>query len=263
MTEFNLTIPKDLGDITLKQYQKYLKVYDSWDKEDEQYIKVKMLQIFCELSPEDVFKIPLASYDNIIAHIIDLLNTESKLVTKFTMTGKNSEGEDTSVEFGFIPKLDDMSFGEYIDLEKYYSDWDTMHKAMAVLFRPISHKKKEYYRIDNYEGTERYGDVMLDMPLNVALGSMGFFFAFRSKITNLYDGLFGGGIEEGGSSTSAQANFGRRWGWYQSIHTLAKGDVARIDEVTETNIHKCLMMLEYEKDKNNLESLLIKQSMRK
>ena len=182
MTEFNLTIPRDLGDITLRQYQKYLKVYDSWDKEDEQYIKVKMLQIFCELSPEDVFKIPLASYDNIIAHIIDLLNTESKLVTKFTMTGKNSEGEDTSVEFGFIPKLDDMSFGEYIDLEKYYSDWDTMHKAMAVLFRPISHKKKEYYRIDNYEGTERYGDVMLDMPLNVALGSMGFFLRLGQKL---------------------------------------------------------------------------------
>ena len=182
MTEFDLIIPKDLGDITLRQYQKYLTVYGTWDKEDEQYIKVKMLQIFCNLSPEDVFKIPLSSYDNIIAHLIDILNTEPKLITKFTMEGKNKEGNNTLVEFGFIPKLDDMSFGEYIDLEKYHSDWNTMHKAMAVLFRPIAHKKKEFYRIDSYEGTERYGDVMLDMPLSVALGAVGFFLRLGQKL---------------------------------------------------------------------------------
>ena len=182
MTEFNLTIPRDLGDITLGQYQKYLKVYDTWDKEDEEYIKTKMLQIFCNLSPEDVFKVPLASYDNIIAHIVEILNSKTVLITKFTMEGKNKEGNNTLVEFGFIPKLDDMSFGEYIDLEKYMVGWDNMHKAMAVLFRPIAHKKKEYYRIDEYEGTSRYGDVMLDMPVNVALGAMGFFLRLGQKL---------------------------------------------------------------------------------
>ena len=182
MTELKLTIPRDLGDIKLSQYQKYLKIYDKWDKEDEDYIKTKMLQVFCDMSPEDVFKIPLSSYDNIIAHLLELLNGETPLITRFTMTGKNSEGFDTSVEFGFIPKLDDMSFGEYIDLEKHSSDWDTMHKAMAVLFRPISHSKKEFYRIDEYEGTSRYGNVMLDMPLSVALGATGFFLRLGQKL---------------------------------------------------------------------------------
>ena len=182
MTELKLTIPRDLGDIKLSQYQKYLKIYDKWDKEDEDYIKTKMLQVFCDMSPEDVFKIPLSNYDNIISHLLELLNGETPLITKFTMTGKNSEGFDTSVEFGFIPKLDDMSFGEYIDLEKHSSDWDTMHKAMAVLFRPISHSKKEYYRIDEYEGTSRYGNVMLDMPLSVALGATGFFLRLGQKL---------------------------------------------------------------------------------
>ena len=182
MTELKLTIPRDLGDIKLSQYQKYLKIYDKWDKEDEDYIKTKMLQVFCDMSPEDVFKIPLSSYDNIIYHLLELLNGETPLITRFTMTGKNSEGFDTSVEFGFIPKLDDMSFGEYIDLEKHSSDWDTMHKAMAVLFRPISHSKKEFYRIDEYEGTSRYGNVMLDMPLSVALGATGFFLRLGQKL---------------------------------------------------------------------------------
>jgi len=182
MSEFKLKIPKDLSDITLSQYQRYLKIYDKWDKEDDEFIKTKMLQVFCDMSPEDVFKIPLSNYDNLISHLIDLLNIEPKLRTKFTMTGKNSEGLDTEVEFGFIPKLDDMSFGEYIDLENYYGDWDNMHKAMAVLYRPISHSKKEFYRIDEYEGTSRYSDVMLDMPLDAALGAVGFFLRLGQKL---------------------------------------------------------------------------------
>jgi hypothetical protein len=182
MTELKLTIPRDLGDIKLEQYQRYLKIYNNWDNEDEDYLKTKMLQVFCDMSPEDVFKIPLSSYDNIIAHLLDLLNSDAPLIQKFTMTGKNGEGFDTEVEFGFIPKLDDMSFGEYIDLEKNSSDWSTMHKAMAVLFRPISHSKKEFYRIDEYEGTSRYGDVMLDMPVSVALGAIGFFLRLGQKL---------------------------------------------------------------------------------
>ncbi len=182
MKKLQLTIPSDLGDISLRQYQKYLKIYDKWDKEDEDYMKAKMLQVFCNMSPEDVFKIPLSNYDNTIAHLIELLNTEPELRHKFTMTGKNSEGFDTEVEFGFIPKLDDMSFGEYIDLENYYGDWDNMHKAMSVLYRPVSHSKKEYYRIDEYEGTSRYSDVMLDMPLDAALGAVGFFLRLGQKL---------------------------------------------------------------------------------
>jgi hypothetical protein len=44
------------------------------------------------------------------------------------MTG--SDG--VTLEFGMIPELDKMTFGEYIDLESYITDWDNMHKAMAV-----------------------------------------------------------------------------------------------------------------------------------
>ena len=46
------------------------------------------------------------------------------------------------VEFGFIPKLDNISLGEFVDLDSYMSDWDNMHKAMAVLYRPVTFRKK-------------------------------------------------------------------------------------------------------------------------
>jgi len=185
MSEINLEIPLDLSGITLKQYQQYLKVYEKWDREDEVYIKTKMLQIFCGLPIEDTLKIPLASFDGTIAHLMDCLNEETPLIRKFTMSGKDKEGNDAELEFGFIPKLDDISFGEFIDLENYMMDWQTMHKAMAVLFRPIIHKKREFYRIDGYGGSDRYSDVMLDMPVSVALGASVFFYRLGTKLPHL------------------------------------------------------------------------------
>jgi hypothetical protein len=55
------------------------------------------------------------------------------------------------VEYGFIPNLDDMSFGEYVDLDTYLGDWQNIHRAMAVLYRPIREKRGERYNIVPYE----------------------------------------------------------------------------------------------------------------
>ena len=59
-----------------------------------------------------------------------------------------------------------------------------MHKAMAVLFRPVIFKKNEFYRVMDYEGSHKYSDVMLDMPVNVAIGAMVFFYRLGNKLPN-------------------------------------------------------------------------------
>ena len=76
-------------------------------------------------------------------------------------------GSDGAVkEFGFIPNLDKMTMGEYIDLNNYFENPQDMHKAMAVLFRPIheSYEDKDSYRIDSYKGASVYCDIMKEMP---------------------------------------------------------------------------------------------------
>ncbi len=182
MKEFDLNIPTNLSAITLGQYQDYLRVVDKWDKKDETYLNVKILQIFCGLSPEFATSIPLHAFESTIAHVTGLFSSETPLQRKFKMTGLDPEGEENTVEFGFIPKLDDISFGEYIDLETYLGDWQQMHKAMAVLFRPVYHSKREYYLIDKYEGSDKYAQVMRDMPLSVALGATVFFYRLGVKL---------------------------------------------------------------------------------
>jgi len=71
--------------------------------------------------------------------------------------------------------MDEMSLGEYIDLEKYISNWEDMHKALAVMYRPIVAGKKEFYEIEKYKGSDKYADIMEDAPITVALGAMVFF----------------------------------------------------------------------------------------
>ena len=185
MREFDLEIPVDLGGITLRQYQDYLKLYETWDKEDETYIKIKMLQIFCGLSPENINELPLSSFDSVISHLLESLQEETPLIDRFYMDGKNSKGEEIRVTYGFIPSLDKMSFGEYIDLNTYINDWSQMHKAMAVLFRPTVVNKKTVYDIEKYQGSYRYSDVMLDMPVSVALGAIVFFYRLMNKLPKL------------------------------------------------------------------------------
>ena len=179
----DLELPISLEGITLRQYQEYLKLSKQWKEDtDEVLIRKETLRIFCNVSKEDFDKLPMVVIEQAMTYLSELFSGDTPLIRHFFMEGKDKDGNDAKLDFGFVPKLDDMSFGEFIDLENYMKDWDTMHKAMAVLFRPVIYRRKDYYRIDDYGGSDRYSDVMLDMPLNVALGASVFFYRLGSKL---------------------------------------------------------------------------------
>ena len=72
---------------------------------------------------------------------------------------------------GFIPKLDDMSLGEYVDTENFLGDWQNMHKAMAVLYRPVNFKKKERYTSAEYSTSDELSLLVKEMTLKAVMGS--------------------------------------------------------------------------------------------
>ena len=67
-----------------------------------------------------------------------------------------------------------MSFGEYVDLDTYISDWQNIHKAMAVLYRPIKEKHGNRYNIVPYQVID--AESMRQMPLDAVIGSVLFFY---------------------------------------------------------------------------------------
>ena len=80
---------------------------------------------------------------------------------------------------------------------------------------------------------------------------------FRSGLVENYDELFG---QRGDKNLDSVSLFSRKWGWYQSIYGLAKGDIRRFENITKLNVHECFMMLSFMKDKNELEAKQIKKN---
>ena len=156
-------IPDTLSEITLGQYQKYLKIQS--ENEDENFLAMKMIEIFCGLRGDTILAMKAKSIKDITTILSNMFTEKPHLVKEFKMNGRT---------YGFIPKLEDMSFGEYIDLDTYIGDMDNLHRAMAVLYRPIKQKYDEKYLIEDYQGEE--SDIMKSMPMDAVLSSILFFY---------------------------------------------------------------------------------------
>ncbi len=157
----NITIPTDLSEITLWQYKHFLKIQKTVD--DEKFLSAKIIEIFCGVKLEDVMQIKFNDSEFIVDTLTKMFEQKPKLVTKFKLNNK---------EYGFHPQLDDLTLGEYIDLDTFIGDWENIEKAMAVLYRPIINKLKDKYTIEEYK-VGRDADI-LDMPMDAVLSSIFF-----------------------------------------------------------------------------------------
>ena len=181
MSTLKIQIPKSLDAIKLKEYQEYAAVMNQFDLEkDSELVSQKAIAIFCDIPLHNVVKTPLYKFDELLSHLSTILSVKARPQYKFTMTDPNG----TSQKFGLIPDLHDMSYAEWKDLEMYMSNgWTDMHKALAVLYRPITFEGKNgMYRIEDYESAKKYSQVMKDSPLEVALGVEVFFYHLGTRL---------------------------------------------------------------------------------
>ena len=167
----DILVPSSLSEITLEQYQKFERI-NTEENQDTNFLMHKMVEVFCNLDLKDVAKIRFNYVKSILNDLNGLFNTKDELIPTFTLNG---------VEYGFIPALDDMTLGEYIDLDENFSSWETMHKAMAVLYRPITLKSRDKYHIEDYKGLELSVE-MKRMPLDVVMSAMVFFYRLNNEL---------------------------------------------------------------------------------
>ena len=163
-------IPDTLSEITLGQYQKYLKYQK--DNDDENFLAIKMIEVFCGLRNQTVRAMKAKSIRDITRILTDMFNEKPELVKQFQMKG---------ITYGFMPDLENMSFGEYIDLDTFIGDHQNIHKAMAVLYRPITQSYKDKYTIEKYTG-DKYEE-MVHMPMDAVLGSILFFYHLGMELS--------------------------------------------------------------------------------
>ena len=88
---------------------------------DGTFMQSKMISIFCNIPLADAYRLKVNSVSQIVSILTEMLSVTPERVERFNIG---------DIEYGIIPDLNDMSLGEYIDLDASIGDWDNMHKAM-------------------------------------------------------------------------------------------------------------------------------------
>lgn len=172
-----LTIPTSLNEIPLVNYQEFIKMRQNTN--DDEFMAQKMIETFCGIKLKDIVHLKATEVNKLILHFNQLFSNTPKLIRNFKIG---------DIEFGFITNLEDISFGEYVDLESNLKTWETYHKAMAVMYRPIKRKAKskikgeETYEIQEYTGADEFAELMKYAPLDVVLGSSVFFWNLGNEL---------------------------------------------------------------------------------
>jgi hypothetical protein len=169
--EIQIKVPTSLNEIPLKHYVDFLKVQEG--SNDEEFVAQKMIEIFCGVKLADVAKIKLTSLNEMVAHFSKLFEEKPEFKQTFLIGG---------IEFGFIPNLEEITFGEYVDLESHLQSWETYNKAMAVMYRPIKTRSKDKYELHEYVPSKHNQELMQYARLDVCIAASVFFYSLGNVL---------------------------------------------------------------------------------
>lgn len=155
--KIKLSIPNSLFDVKVSSYQEYLELEDPQPED--------IISTMFEIPRELVDRMPAKEIKKLLKHWSQIDTEPPSFQLKFELNG---------TEYGFIPNLDDSTWGEHRDILEFMEpeDW---HKQMGVMYRPITRSFKDKYAIEDYE-VGKLNEVMRSAPLSVAIGAQLFFY---------------------------------------------------------------------------------------
>jgi hypothetical protein len=160
-------------DVTIETYSK-LMTFTNGTKSSE------AIETLTELSniPKELLK------QLELKHIVLMLEKLSHLQSQEDTTLKNIIEID-GVRYGFHPDFDEMTLGEYADIESFIKSGADKHlpEIMAVLYRPIKEEVDGVYTIEAYNGNIKIRtEVMRKMPATKVHSALVFFYHFGSVL---------------------------------------------------------------------------------
>lgn len=222
--ELKVIVPTSLSEITLDQYQHFAKL-----EGDEEFLTHKMLEIFCGVPLASLPNVRIKDVSHIGKHITAMINEKPKLTPTFTMG---------DTKYGFIPELDNITYGEFVDLDGYLQDVQDLHKAMAVLYRPITSEVGHRYLIEPYDGASKYSEQMKQAPMSVAMGASLFFWRLGNELLQ----AMLTSLEKESQKTNTQSNPNSQSngdGMQQSINLLKEilGSLEQLQNLNSTSAY--------------------------
>jgi len=174
-------IPTAWNEVSIGQYSKLMTVIEQIDDISEIEAVIRTLTALIGISSSQLSKVPVRQLKEAYAELGTLTSTmpNNELKKVIEIKGK---------EYGFIPDFDNLTMGEFADLDTYLQDsWSNLDKILAVLYRPVTGRKKDKYLVEHYslddikERRELFRD---NMSIDTAYGSIVFFYTIGSELTD-------------------------------------------------------------------------------
>jgi hypothetical protein len=237
-------------EINIEQYIK-LKIIVKSFQEDENRLYKEIMKLF-----KIDLNIPKKEGDKIILDIMSQVEENNSLIQRFTYDG---------VEYGLIPNLDNISTGEFIDIDSLLKEDENLHKVAAILYRPITDKVKDLYRIEPYNDydLDYYSEIMKKVDFRIIAGAITFFFSFREEFIRAFPYLYKPKDDEDEEEQEEGVNNLKRYteedafrdemGWYSMLFVAAGEQYLKIREVTLSPANEFLYFMNFYKKKSELE----------
>lgn len=164
------------SDVTLEKWLKLVK-YDSLSTSEETLNTISLLSDM----PKKLIKSLSIKDIAVILNKLSEIQKEAKNKLRRIITIDN-------VEYGFHPDLDEITLGEYADIETIFKNGieKSIPELMAILYRPITNKKDELYDIAAYDGNIRLrAEQMKKMSAEEVQGSLVFFWDFVNELLKI------------------------------------------------------------------------------
>ena len=172
--------------------QKTYKIVDSWS--DVTLEKWQQLVLGKKKSKTEEAKETIKALSTLPVKLVEEMAlsdvaTIFERLSKLQIKGKLKKVfEIDEVEYGFLPDLDEITLGEWADIEQYIKGGieKNMHKIMAVLFRPITSKEDKMYSVQAYkDGRERAEKFKKKMNAEQVQQSLVFFWSLGSELLKI------------------------------------------------------------------------------
>ena len=172
--------------------QKTYKIVDSWN--DVTLEKWQQLVLGKRKSKTQEAKETIKALSDLPVKLIEEMAlsdvaTIFERLSKLQIEGKLKKVfEIDEVEYGFLPNLDEITLGEWADIEHNIKDGleKNIHKIMSVLFRPITSKEGKLYSVEAYkDGKQRAEKFRKKMSATQVQQSLVFFWHFGKELSKI------------------------------------------------------------------------------
>ena len=164
------------SDVTLEKWIKLININTESKTEEAEEIIAALSGIPNEL----IKKLSLRDVAIILGKISDLQSQQDTALKKVIEIG--------GVEYGMHPNLDDITLGEYADIESFIKAGleKNMPEIIAVLFRPVTERKGEAYTIEAYDGNITIrAEEMKKMSSEQVENALRFFFVLGKELLKI------------------------------------------------------------------------------